>query len=366
MTGLFCFNRNLTTVPVFDPYAESVPKVDLTFNHIQRVEAYAFANLSVDHRLSIVLRGNPINFVDDLAFDGLQNYTVDLEITRTNLPASPKALVALQNLRTLTTDIPLLSSVAEKLDSLKTLHMAYGSFNESLVGICRLKNLSTLYMYKLAFSTGVSPLPKCSQPMRSVQELTLNVIDLTRFPNLSELFPSLKRLHLGYNNLTSIQSDMLPASLTYLDLGHNKLNDLRPVFAKFRILRTLKLNSNLLTSIAAHSFLGLLSLDTLDLSSNPISSIADEVFENNPKLYHLNLFNAKLTTVPKFIHRFKALSIAVSLNPIKCTCALAWLHGWDAFNSGKVDVFGNCEDRKHTIINYVSSLNVTCEGQPIG
>lgn len=344
MSTLYCAFRNLTSVPVFDPYAEPTPGVSLQANRIRRLEAFAFANLSVDTTVKIILRANPIEYVDDLAFDGLQNYTVDLDLTDTQLTASPKALVALKNLRKLTTDLPFLPAVSEKLDSLKVLYITSGSFKETLDGICSLPNLTKLVMYDNIFEPGVSPLPKCARPMRSVEEVTLIFLNMTVFPaEFSESFPSLKRLDVSHNHLVSIPNSIVSSSLTHLNLGYN-----------------------LLTTIPAHTFIGLQSLDTLDLSSNPLSSIADNALENNPKLLHLNLFNSKLTTVPKCIRHFSTLQIIVSMNPIKCTCDLAWLHTWDAFTSGSVDVFGRCEDNERKIFDFVSSLQTTCEGQPIG
>ncbi|XP_064597903.1 leucine-rich repeat-containing G-protein coupled receptor 4-like [Liolophura sinensis] len=334
MSTLFCAFRNLTSVPVFDPDAEPTPGVSLQANHIRRLEAFAFANLSVDTTVNIILRANPIDFVDDLAFDGLQNYTVDLDLTDTRLTASPKALVALKNLRRLTTDLPLLPAVSEKLDSLKILYITSGSFNDTLDGMCSLPNLTKLVMYDNVFDAGVSPLPKCARPMRSVEQVTLIFMNLTVFPTeFSESFPSLKHLDTAKSFLFLTLLQVLQSVQTihacpvappcscswrHIDCSGKGLSAVPQILSEpSEHYTSMDLRWNEIHRLENHTFVNLTVLPSdvlhLYLSHNPLEFVDDMAFDGLQNYtVHLDMTStnlSKLSPALKELHKLTRLEI---------------------------------------------------------
>ncbi|XP_064597904.1 slit homolog 1 protein-like [Liolophura sinensis] len=359
-----CSYMNLTSVPRFVPSTVYITQVDLRNNNIRRVDALAFVNLSLASTVDIYLDENPIEVMDDMAFGGLHNNSVNLHLRSTQLKVSPKALTGFNNLYSLTTDLPLDSGISADLGSVKLLNLYNGSFGHALNGTCHFPNLEFLMMTYVSFPIYVSPFSQCTKPMTSLRYVSLYFTALPVVPNLGKLFPYLTGLSLRYDDVYALSTDINLPNLTRLALSDNKLTSVPWLSSNFERLQKLDLSNNRISVILSGSFSGLSHLTNLDLSGNPISVIAEDAFKATPKLNHFNLFQGEMTTVPRAIRHLTQLYINVASNPIQCTCDLAWLH--HAVTSWDIRISGFCQNAQHTINDYISLIVAYCQVQPIG
>lgn len=160
--------------------------------------------------------------------------------------------------------------------------------------------------------------------------------------------PRLSQIHLGYNRVTAVSSDILRSMgdrVSSLVLARNVIRELPPAaFQHFKYLTHLDLNGNLLNILNAEIFAGLetsleylsaaqnriLSLAGpplqfsrlwyLDLSGNQLSELARTAFTAMPNLSYLNMSrNPHLNTLPHtlFHHLAELVSIDLSYNGLK-------------------------------------------------
>lgn len=145
----------------------------------------------------------------------------------------------------------------------------------------------------------------------NLQQLHLEYNNLEEFP-----FPlpkSLERLFLGYNEISTLQTNAMDGlvNLTMLDLCYNHLHDSmlkEKHLANMEKLMQLNLCNNRLESMPP----GLpSSLMYLSLENNSISSIPENYFDKLPKLHALRMSHNKLQDVPYNIFN---LSNLIELN----------------------------------------------------
>lgn len=180
--------------------------------------------------------------------------------------------------------------------------------------------------------------------LTSLQTLLLRDNNILLIPAtaLSRL-PSLTSIHLGFNRVTALSSDILRSvsdRITSLVLSRNVIRELPPAaFEHFKNLKHLDLSGNLLNSISAEVFSGLemtleflslnqnrilgftgeqlkfVSLWYLDISGNQISEIPVNAFQSIPSLTHLNMsHNSHINILPQnvFHHNDALLTIDIS------------------------------------------------------
>lgn len=359
-----CAYMNLTSLPRFVPSEVYITQVDLRDNNIRSLEALAFANLSLAPSLYIYLDENPIELVDDQAFVGLQNTSINLHLRSTQLKMSPKALTGLKNLNSLTTDLPLDPNLSEDFDSLTRLYLFNGTFDTVLNSTCHFPNLEFLTMTYFSGPSTTSPFPLCTQLLTSLRDVSLYFTALPVVPNLGQMFPFLTGLSIRYDDVYTLSGDIRLPNLTRLTLSNNKLTWVPWLSRDFERLQKLDLSNNRISVILSSSFSGLSHLTDLDLSRNPISFIAEDAFKATPKLNHFLLYRGNLTTVPRAIRPLTQLYIDLTANPIQCTCDLAWLN--HAVTTWDIRISGFCHNVQHGINTYISLFMAYCLVQPIG
>lgn len=172
--------------------------------------------------------------------------------------------------------------------------------------------------------------------MRDNNILLIPATALSRLPNLVSV-------HLGFNRVTALSSDILKAvsdRITSLVLSRNVIRELPPAaFNHFKSLTHLDLSGNLLNSISAEVFsdlessLGFLSLSQnrilgftgpqlqfinlwfLDISDNQLSEIPVNAFESIPSLSHLNMSrNPHITMLPQNIFNHNRALLVIDLS----------------------------------------------------
>ncbi|XP_078571888.1 uncharacterized protein LOC144859273 [Branchiostoma floridae x Branchiostoma japonicum] len=143
---------------------------------------------------------------------------------------------------------------------------------------------------------------------------TLGQCNFSRYRELTSLFlqnnhiaiihdhafhhlPSLGKLYLAGNRLTSLRSDMFTGlgNLIYLSLQDNEISDIEAgTFIPTPQLLDLDLYKNNLTSLGAGMFAGLGNLENLFVHENEISNIQAGTFNPTPQLHSLGLGYNKL------------------------------------------------------------------------
>lgn len=164
----------------------------------------------------------------------------------------------------------------------------------------------------------------------SVAELDLSGNQLSRLPKGAfAKMTNLAYINLKRNRLRSIERELFDPleQLVELDLSHNLLSELPSDLFKGKILQTLKLAGNLLSTlssvrapklttldasmnqlkiIAKDDLNGVPNLDQLYLSSNSLRRINPHAFSNLNQLIHLDLSNNNLMALTD--HHLKANS----------------------------------------------------------
>lgn len=124
--------------------------------------------------------------------------------------------------------------------------------------------------------------------------------------------PHLTTLHLSYNRITVVSSEILQsvtAHITNLVLTQNVIRELpTSAFKYFKKLETLNLSRNLLSILNSDAYHGIeKSIRKLDLSQNRISSITGPSLALD-KLHSFDISNNKLSELPQdFLNRLPSL-----------------------------------------------------------
>lgn len=131
--------------------------------------------------------------------------------------------------------------------------------------LLRLSNLST-------FSVSKTPVDNIEQVTTfpfagKLVNLEISYLGLSVMLNFRNL-TSISNISLGFNNITSVPSDMFPMEIASIDLQFNQLNEITNTsFMGYPNSKYLHLNNNPITIISSSAFTSLGSLETLQLSS---------------------------------------------------------------------------------------------------
>lgn len=182
--------------------------------------------------------------------------------------------------------------------------------------------------------------------LTSLQTLLLRDNNILLIPAtaLSRL-PNLVSVHLGFNRVTALSSDILRAvsdRINSLVLSRNVIRELPPAaFNHFKTLNHLDLSGNLLNSISAEVFDGLeaslqfLSLSQnrilgftgeqlkfvnlwfLDVSDNQLTEVPVTAFETIPSLAHLNMSRSgHISVLPQNVFQYNQALTTIDLSHI--------------------------------------------------
>ena len=141
-----------------------------------------------------------------------------------------------------------------------------------------------------------------------LQKLKLNFNRIRLLPKNFRFFPNLRQLFLHSSQISHLPEDAFHClrKLERLELSQNQIQTVpRKAFLHLSKLRSLLLNGNRIGVILDGVLLPLKSLQSLNVRSNQLKSFTREMF-----------------TVP--------MGLDTSLNPVHCTCALAWVRTYQA------------------------------------
>ncbi|ELT90382.1 hypothetical protein CAPTEDRAFT_217378 [Capitella teleta] len=160
-----------------------------------------------------------------------------------------------------------------------------------------------------------------------IKDLSLHYNELTIIPDLQELQSTLKVLKLGHNKISSI----LIGDLNYLtQLGHVNLdyNTITSVtdgcFGGTR-LWNINLEGNQLVDFPDIRAVNI-TLKILNVAENAIAVIPEEEIDNLEILESLSLTGNPISCLPEFTLLLPSLTtLAVQQLPLQCCCMMAWM-----------------------------------------
>ncbi|XP_060606319.1 uncharacterized protein LOC132758648 [Ruditapes philippinarum] len=419
---IMCSNKQLTSVPVF--HSSNLHTKDiivfLNSNNLTAIRNYVFRSLSSMHATSIHMQldTNAIFFIEQHAFDGIENSLTILQLQNNKLTSVPNAVGRLRNLDYLdVTNNPLkylgISSLSGIGLSLKTLyidmtpfavwptelvsltslqHLTISSipfesmnssdfrgFDNSLITLdikeaprlrnipCALTNLPRLTSFYLEHSgrlgaNGTSAIAvNCSRPSHSITTFTLENSNLTTFPDVLHNFPRTTSLNLLGNSLEFIEIEKISSAnrLAKVDLASNNFRRIPSALNRMINLTELDLSKNLIISVEDVDLSGLSKLQTLSLADNPIRYISTHAFDNNKLLAELNLANTNLRMIPVSVTSLTHLAdFDLTGVTITCSCDMAYLKNWNIKPITSLD--GVCTNTNAALKNFLSTSLPLC------
>ncbi|XP_045485175.1 chaoptin [Pieris rapae] len=323
---------------------KTIEEIDLHGNTISSIEGGAF--ISLTNLQTLDLGRNKLSKFNSDVFQGIENLEkLDLsENFITDFPTvALKSFTSLKHLNLSSNMITNLdNSHLNSLSSLQVLDLSRNNIVKlspgTFVGVSELRYLDI----------GVNSLRTVEDDafdgLINLQTLLLRDNNILLIPAVAlSRLPSLTSVHLGFNRVTALSSDILRAvsdGINSLVLSRNVIRELPPAaFDHFKNIQHLDLSGNLLNSIAAEVFSGLevslefLSLSQnrilgftgqqlkfvnlwfLDISGNQISEVPADAFESIPSLSHLNMsHNLHMSVLPQnvFNHNDALLVVDIS------------------------------------------------------
>ena len=261
-----CYNKHISKIPVFTRHngQEFSLTLDLGYNQLTTIPAYAFKNLTVVNatRIDLILYQNHISNIETHAFSGVESAVTYIRLQNNNLTHLPIALTELSSLHSLNLlnnplvkiDASVLANISSSLNSLyisvnrfssfpndlqlltipstlridgitfpmlhsnvfhsfqkslTTLEMSYTNFESIPAAVCRLNSMeffTSSYSPNLGRYNG-SIFDECTHKMTNVTSLTLQSDHLRTIPKLANIFPSLRILFMYDNDLHFIESN---------------------------------------------------------------------------------------------------------------------------------------------------------------
>ncbi|KAE8636184.1 hypothetical protein XENTR_v10002872, partial [Xenopus tropicalis] len=325
-------------------FLQQIPLTNVTFiplEHLQHLETLSFGNnfisslqlphnfpiknlrvLDFHNNLSLILKGNDIEYIEPNSFDSVNLYSLDLKGNRGDLA---NLLVGLNGL---TTQILGIGGFYDK-DPTSDIQPS------TLQGLCNITIMEVEHRVLLSddhsktrFNRNACGVSSCICSPISLAELILNQ---NKLANLSDInpsnFPELVSLHINSNMKTIILEDghlKTLRKLQYLDLSHNGVHSPPPppppaAQLNSQLLKYLNLsrmninasNENLLKGLESQTFLNMerppsiwelyniflqaLHLEVLILLSCNLTAIEHRAFHKLAKLQYEDLRHNKIT-----------------------------------------------------------------------
>lgn len=260
---------------------------------------------------TISLQDNPLETIDDAAFDESINTLQTLTIAGAKFTQVPAAVCRLRKLWNL--NLYSVNILSWDNDNMKNLCPSLLSFQLSTDGVTSwppwLKSCSNLTDIAIT-SSGISSIPDDALDLvvNTLQYLQLINNSLTSVPKAVSKLTALNVLSLEENKITDVSWLPQQSNVTVLTMNENRISDAKKLSAALRFyadsLNKFTIYDNFLTSIPDLPFLT--KVYSLDYSNNHISDpYSGEIPEN---LGELILRTNFLTTIPPVMKTMKSLT----------------------------------------------------------
>lgn len=298
--------------------------LDVSNNHFVLLPANGFGMLKRLKHLKI--HDNEISMVDDRALAGLRNLQI-LDMSSNKIVALPSELFrdpsqAIQEVYLQNNSISVLSpKLFSNLEQLQALDLSSNKITSAWIdkntftGLIRLvllnlsnnkitklepeifTDLYTLQILNLRYNQLESIAADTFSPMNNLHTLLLshNKVKYLDAYSLNGLYV-LSLLSLDNNALTGVHPEAFRncSSLQDLNLNGNELKTIPLALKDMRLLRTVDLGENQISSLEEPGFRGMTNLYGLRLIGNNLGNISRTVFKDLPSLQILNLARNKI------------------------------------------------------------------------
>lgn len=309
------------------PCVLDLEHLDVSHNHFVLLPSNGFGILKRLKHLSI--RENEISMVADLALSGLKNLQI-LDLSSNKIVALPSELFrdpaqSIQEIYLQNNSISVLSpKLFSNLEQLQALDLGGNKITsawidkETFAGLIRLvllnlsnnkisklepeifSDLYTLQILNLRYNQLETIAADTFSPMNNLHTLLLshNKIKYLDAYSLNGLYV-LSLLSLDNNLLAGVHPEAFRncSSLQDLNLNGNELQTVPLALKDMRLLRTVDLGENQISSLSEQGFRGMTNLYGLRLIGNRLENISKTVFKDLPSLQILNLAHNKIVHV---------------------------------------------------------------------
>ncbi|KAG5673229.1 hypothetical protein PVAND_003293 [Polypedilum vanderplanki] len=313
----------------FSSCAIDLEYLDISYNHFVLLPENGFGILK---RLKVLkINNNEISMLADKALGGLRNLQ-NINLSSNKIVALPSELFkdpsrSIQEIHLKNNSISVLSpGLFGNLEQLQTLDLSVNQLTSSWINRSTFKGLIRLVLLDLSSNKITKLEADMFSDLYSVQILNLRNnllenIDANTFASMSNLhklllshnkikyldayslngLSVLALLSLDNNILTGVHPEAFRncSSLDVLNLNGNELTKVPLALKDMRLLRTLDLGENLITTLDEPGFRGLNKVYGLRLIGNQIENISRSTFRELPELQILNLAKNQITFIER-------------------------------------------------------------------
>lgn len=315
--------------PFTHPCSLDIQILDASYNHFVLIPANGF---SVLRRLrELYIHNNEISMVADKALAGLKSLQV-FDLSNNKVVALPSELFkdaggSIKEIYLQNNSISVLApGLFANLEQLLALDLSKNQLTSAWINGDTFSGLIRLVLLNLSYNKVSKLDPTIFKDLYTLQILNLEHNLLETIP--ADTFAPMNNLHtliISYNkisfldayslnglyvlSLLAIDNNVLEgvhpeafrncSSLQDLNLNGNRLAAVPLALKDMRLLRTVDLGENLITSLEEPSFRGMSSLYGLRLIGNQLQNISKRAFADLPALQILNLARNKIQTVER-------------------------------------------------------------------
>lgn len=303
--------------------------LDISYNHFVLVPSHSFAILK---RLRVLmLNNNEISMLNDNAFGGLRNLQI-IDLSSNKIVAIPSEVFkdpaqSIQEIHLKNNSISVLSpGLFANLVQLQTLDLSINQLTSTWINRSTFKGLIRLVFLDLSSNKITKLESEMFSDLYSVQILNLRHnalenIDANTFSSMTNLhklllshnkikyldayslngLSVLASLSLDNNVLTGIHPEAFRncSSLDVLSLNANELPSIPLALKDMRLLKSLDLGENLITTLDNPGFRGLSKVYGLRLIGNQIENISRATFRELPELQILNIAKNRISFIER-------------------------------------------------------------------
>lgn len=298
-------HRGDTVRSLNHPCSLDIQVLDTSFNHFVVVPANGFGIL---RRLrELYIHNNEISMVADKALSGLKNLQI-FDLSNNKVVALPSELFkdssgSIKEIYLQNNSISVLApKLFTNLEQLLALDLSRNQLTSAWINSETFTGLIRLVLLNLSHNKITKLGPTIFSDLYTLQILNLEHNIIETIP--ADTFSPMNNLHtliISYNKITYLDAYSLNGLyvLSLLAIDNNLLEGIHPeAFRNCSSLQDLNLNGNVLASVP-HALKDMRLLRTVDLGENSITSLDEPSFRGMTNLYGLRLIGNRLQNISK-------------------------------------------------------------------
>ncbi|MHA1232400.1 MAG: leucine-rich repeat domain-containing protein [Candidatus Helarchaeota archaeon] len=281
----------------------SLKELDLSSNNLETIPD-SIGKLSKLEKLNLSYNKNLISLPKST--EKLRSLTI-LNLSSTNLKSDPEIGEKIKSIKESypeeyfnSSKLNILNALMKKL--ILNLEEIYSNYNQLPDFIGNLKSLKELYLENLK----LSKLPNSIKNLISLEKLNLARNKFSLVPEAISNFKSLKELDLSNNEISSLPKFIFNLeNLVHLSISSNRITIIPETIGNLRNLEKLRLNNNKITELP-ESIGNLRNLEELHLNYNKITELPESI-GNLKSLKKLDFSHNNLKNLPSSLLNLNSL-----------------------------------------------------------